>query len=132
MKTMGLAASLPFFAGIVGYLFGGWLSDGWFKSERRIPVIVFQLTTAALFYLTYTVGSITMLLIYQTLAGFFLSAMLAAVWALPWLVRSPRRSQAGRSVFLTRVGRWRGWRRLQSSGTWLTFQKEVSTLRSFL
>jgi len=28
---MGVAASLPFFAGIVGYLFGGWLSDGWFS-----------------------------------------------------------------------------------------------------
>jgi len=102
MKTMGMAASLPFFAGIVGYLFGGWLSDGWFKSERRIPVIVFQLATAALFYLTYTVGSITMLLIYQTLAGFFLSAMLAAVWALP--VSSVPKAITGRAVGIFNTG----------------------------
>jgi sugar phosphate permease len=102
MKTMGVAASLPFFAGIVGYLFGGWLSDGWFKNERRIPVIIFQLTTAVLFYLTYTVGSITMLLIYQTLAGFFLSAMLAAVWALP--VSSVPKAITGRAVGIFNTG----------------------------
>ena len=102
MKTMGVAASLPFFAGIVGYLFGGWLSDGKFKNDRRIPVIIFQLTTAVLFYLTYTVESITMLLIYQTLAGFFLTAMLATVWALP--VSSVPKAITGRAVGVFNTG----------------------------
>jgi sugar phosphate permease len=102
MKTMGVAASLPFFAGIVGYLFGGRLSDGWFKDERRIPVIIFQLATAVLFYLTYTVESITMLLIYQTLAGFFLTAMLAAVWALP--VSSVPKAITGRAIGIFNTG----------------------------
>jgi sugar phosphate permease len=102
MKTMGVAASLPFFAGIVGYLFGGWLSDGKFKNDRRIPVIIFQLTTALLFYLTYTVESITMLLIYQTLAGFFLTAMLATVWALP--VSSVPKAITGRAVGVFNTG----------------------------
>jgi len=102
MKTMGVAASLPFFAGIVGYLFGGWLSDGWFKNERRIPVVIFQLTTAVLFYLTYTVGSITMLLVYQTLAGFFLTAMLATVWALP--VSAVPKAITGRAIGIFNTG----------------------------
>jgi len=102
MKTMGVAASLPFWAGIVGYLFGGRLSDGWFKNERRIPVVIFQLATAVLFYLTYTVGTTTMLLIYQTLAGFFLSAMLAAVWALP--VSSVPKAITGRAIGIFNTG----------------------------
>ena len=101
MKTMGVAASLPF-SRHVGYLFGGRLSDGWFKNERRIPIIIFQLTTAVLFYLTYTVGSITMLLIYQTPAGFFLSAMLAAVWALP--VSSVPKAITGRAIGIFNTG----------------------------
>ncbi len=102
MKAMGIAASIPFFAGVVGYLFGGWLSDGRFKSNRKIPVIIFQLVTALLFYLMYTVASMTMLMIYQTLAGFFLSAMLAATWALP--VSAVSKKITGRAVGIFNTG----------------------------
>jgi sugar phosphate permease len=102
MKTMGVAASIPFFAGIVGYLFGGWLSDGRFKNDRKIPVIIFQLVTALLFYLMFTVASMAMLMIYQTLAGFFLSAMLAATWALP--VSSVSKKITGRAVGIFNTG----------------------------
>jgi MFS family permease len=43
-----------------------------------------------------------MLLIYQTLAGFFLSAMLAAVWALP--VSSVPKAITGRAVGIFNTG----------------------------
>jgi sugar phosphate permease len=102
MKTMGVAASIPFFAGVVGYLFGGWLSDGAFKNNRKIPVIIFQLVTALLFYLMFTVASMYMLMIYQTLAGFFLSAMLAATWALP--VSAVSKKITGRAVGIFNTG----------------------------
>lgn len=102
MKAMGVAASIPFFAGVVGYLFGGWMSDGPFKNNRKVPVVIFQLVTALLFYLTYTVGSMSMLMIYQTLAGFFLSAMLAATWALP--VSSVSKKITGRAVGIFNTG----------------------------
>ncbi|MGA2991315.1 MAG: MFS transporter [Candidatus Korobacteraceae bacterium] len=102
MKAMGVAASIPFFAGVIGYLFGGWISDGPFKDNRKIPVVIFQLVTALLFYLTYTVASITMLIIYQTLAGFFLSAMLAATWALP--VSSVSKKITGRAIGIFNTG----------------------------
>jgi len=102
MKTMGVAASIPFFAGIVGYLFGGWLSDGRFKNNRKIPVIIFQLVTALLFYLMFTVESMSMLMIFQTLAGFFLSAMLAATWALP--VSAVSKKITGRAVGIFNTG----------------------------
>jgi len=102
MKTMGVAASIPFFAGIVGYLFGGWLSDGRYKNNRKIPVIIFQLITALLFYLMFTVASMALLMIFQTLAGFFLSAMLAATWALP--VSSVSKKITGRAVGIFNTG----------------------------
>lgn len=102
MATMGVVASLPFFAGIAGYLFGGWLSDGRFKENRKAPVIIFQLTTALLLYLMYTVDSITLLVIYQTLAGFILSAGLAATWALP--VSAVSRKITGRAVGIFNTG----------------------------
>ena len=102
MKTMGVTASLPFFAGIVGYLFGGWLSDGRFKDDRRIPVIIFQLVTALFFYLMFTVQSIGLLVVYQTVAGFFLTAMLAATWALP--VSAVSKKITGRAVGIFNTG----------------------------
>jgi MFS family permease len=102
MATMGVVASLPFFAGIVGYLFGGWLSDGRFKDNRKVPVMIFQLVLAALLYLMYTVESMTLLVIYQTLAGFILSAALAATWALP--VSAVSKKITGRAVGIFNTG----------------------------
>ncbi len=102
MKTMGVVASLPFIAGIGGYLFGGWLSDGYFKNNRRIPVVVFQLLTALLLYLMVTVDSIPMLVVFQTMTGFFLTAALAATWALP--VSSVPKAITGRAVGIFNTG----------------------------
>jgi len=102
MATMGVVASLPFIAGIGGYLFGGWLSDGYFKNNRKIPVVLFQLSTAVLLYLMCTVTSITLLVIFQTMAGFFLTAALAATWALP--VSSVPKAITGRAVGIFNTG----------------------------
>jgi len=80
---MGVAASLPFFAGVVGSVLGGWVSDKYFSNNRRIPIVGSQLATALLLYLTFAANSVTMLVTYQTLAGFFISCFLSVFWALP-------------------------------------------------
>jgi sugar phosphate permease len=36
LKAMGLAASMPLLAGVVGDLAGGWLSDAWLKRSRNL------------------------------------------------------------------------------------------------
>ena len=36
LKAMGLAASMPLLAGVVGDLAGGWLSDAWLKCSRNL------------------------------------------------------------------------------------------------
>ena len=102
MAEMGIAVSITFAAGIVGYLIGGWLSDGIFRNSRRIPVVIFEISTAILFYLMYTVESMQMLMVYQTLAGFCLTAALATVWALP--VSAVSKKITGRAVGIFNTG----------------------------
>ncbi len=80
---MGIAASLPFFAATLGCLVGGWISDRFFSSNRRLPILGTQLAAAGLLYLTYASTSTVTLVICQTLAGFFLSFFSSTFWALP-------------------------------------------------
>jgi sugar phosphate permease len=102
MKSMGISVSITFAAGIVGYLFGGWLSDGLFRNNRRMPVVIFQFLTGLMLYLMYTVDSMQLLMVYQILVGFFLTAALAAVWALP--VSSVPKRITGRAVGIFNTG----------------------------
>lgn len=80
---MGISASLPFFAGTVGLIFGGWVSDKWFKNSRKVPIMMTQIIGAFFLYMTYTVASADMAVLYQTLAGGFLFMAMGAFWALP-------------------------------------------------
>ena len=83
MAQMGVVASLPFFAGTVACVLGGWISDKYFSGNRRSPIVAAQLLSAFLLYLTLTADSTTMLVICQTLAGFSLNFFFTAFWALP-------------------------------------------------
>ena len=83
MSDMGIVASLPFFVGIVGALAGGKLIDGLFANNRRILVCVGELMAALFLYLTYSTADVTMMIVYQTAAGFFIFMCLICVMSLP-------------------------------------------------
>jgi sugar phosphate permease len=83
MAQMGIASSLPFFAGTVGCILGGLLSDRYFSNNRKRPVIAVQLISALLLYLMFTVESTTILIICQTMVGFCIAFFTSAFWALP-------------------------------------------------
>nr|WP_292940614.1 MFS transporter [Novosphingobium sp. 32-60-15] len=83
MVQMGLAASLPFFAGALGSVVGGLLSDRIFSESRRIPLVAAQLVSAVLLLLMMKTESTTALIIVQTLAGFSLCFFISAFWGLP-------------------------------------------------
>jgi MFS family permease len=83
MIEMGGAASLPFFAGTLGSIVGGWLSDRYYSRHRKWLIIAVELSSAALLYLSFTASSVMLLLIFQSLAGFFLLAFFSTFWALP-------------------------------------------------
>lgn len=100
---MGVAASLPFFAATAGCLVGGWISDRFFSTNRRLPIIVTQLCAATLLYLTYMSSSTIMLVICQTLAGFFLSFFSSTFWALP-ITTMPRALMGVITGFINMAG----------------------------
>lgn len=83
MIQMGIAASLPFFAGTVGCLLGGWASDRLFGENRRVPVIVLPVVSAVVLYLTYISSSLVMIIIAQSVLNFALNMFSSSFWALP-------------------------------------------------
>lgn len=80
---MSVTASLPFLAGMLGCILGGWISDRFFGDNRRIPIILSPSVAALFLYLTFTASSVTMVMIYQTISGFFFNIFFASFWALP-------------------------------------------------
>lgn len=90
LTQMGIAASLPSFGGVAGCLVGGWISDKFFSRHRRFPIIVGQLISALLLYLTFTSDTAVKLVIFQTIGGFFLEAFFSTFWALPMTTVSGR------------------------------------------
>lgn len=83
MDQMGIAASLPFVAGTAASILGGWVSDRYFRKTRTVPLILAQLISAVLLFLTVSANSPTALVIFETLAGFSLNFFFTAFWALP-------------------------------------------------
>jgi sugar phosphate permease len=83
LSQLGFAASLPFFAGTVGWALGGWVSDHPFKHNRKIPLIAAQWITAVLLYKTYTAGTTHALLWWETAVGFTLYFNNGVVFGLP-------------------------------------------------
>ena len=83
LAQLGFVASLPFFAGTLGWALGGWLSDHPFKHNRKLPLITTQWITAVLLYLSYTATDLQMLTIWLTLTGFVFYVAVGVVFSLP-------------------------------------------------
>jgi sugar phosphate permease len=103
MMEMGVVASLPFFSGTIGSIAGGWVSDRYFGHDRRVPILMAEITSALLLYMTFTAHSIAMLIIAQTLAGFFLMSFFSAFWAMP-MNSVPRHLMGVASGFINMAG----------------------------
>ncbi|MGD0658995.1 MAG: MFS transporter [Syntrophorhabdales bacterium] len=83
LSKMGLATSYPFFAGFVGAILAGYVSDKVFPKKRNILFIICIVLTAVFFYLTYSTAGVSAAIAYNTLAGFFLMAANVAITAIP-------------------------------------------------
>ncbi len=102
LTKLGFAASIPFFAGTVGFVLGGWLIDKPFKNNKKIPLIINQIMGAIFLYMTYTVQSLDMLIVYQTLACFFLFTATGVIFGLPMSAIS--KEIAGRAMGIVNTG----------------------------
>jgi sugar phosphate permease len=81
--SMGVTASMPFFAGTVGLIVGGFISDKYFVGKRRNLIILSEILGAISLYLTYTTVAQGLAFTYLTLSGFFVCMAFGAIWALP-------------------------------------------------
>jgi sugar phosphate permease len=86
LVKMGITASLPFFTGAVGMVAGGYLSDKFFSGSRRILFAISALLGSFLLYLTYTVNSPTLAVVYMTANGFICAFAVGAFWGIPMTV----------------------------------------------
>ena len=80
---MGVAASLPSFAGILGCILGGAVSERFFRGNRQLPIITAELMSALLLFFMFRSTSTMALITFQTSAGFCLYFFFGAFWALP-------------------------------------------------
>jgi len=80
IKT-GITGSIPFFVGTVGTLVGGYLSDRT-KGQRKWIYIPNALIASFFLYMTYTVPSANMAVVYQSVSAFFMFLAMAAFWGL--------------------------------------------------
>lgn len=102
LMKMGFSVSLPFFAGTIGYMLGGWLSDNPFKNRRKLPLVVNQWLAAVCLYFTYAAASPRTCVVWLTLSGFFLSVAFGAFWALPMSTIS--KAITGRGMAIVNTG----------------------------
>jgi len=102
LAQLGVVASLPFFAGTIGWVLGGWLSDHPFKHNRKIPLITSQWITAVLLYMSYTAQDIQSLTIWLTLTGFVFYVAVGVVFSLP--VSAISKEITGRAMGIVNTG----------------------------
>jgi sugar phosphate permease len=86
LVKMGITASLPFFVGAIGLVAGGYLSDKFFSGSRRIIFVISALLGCLLLYLTYTVTSPDLAVVYMTVNGFIFAFAVGAFWGIPMTV----------------------------------------------
>jgi MFS transporter, ACS family, glucarate transporter len=89
LKQMGFYASMPFVAGAVGNLLGGWFSDRWaartgnLKAARRvIAVLGFLIAAGSILPATFTTRT-TASVIFSCVAVFGLELTVGVSWAIP-------------------------------------------------
>lgn len=79
----GILASLPFFAGTIAQLLGGWLLDTFFIGKEKYFAFVVELLGALFLYLMFTTPTLGLAMTYQVLAAFFLYLGVIAIWSFP-------------------------------------------------
>jgi len=77
----GVYGSLPFFVGTGAMLLGGYLSDR-LKGSRKWLFIPNALIAAACLYMTFSVPSASMAIVWQCISAFFMFVAFAAFWGL--------------------------------------------------
>ncbi|MGG1660889.1 MFS transporter [Brevibacillus sp. NRS-1366] len=79
----GFVASLPFLAGGIAMIAGGWVVDKYFVGKEKYFAIVVEVLGALFLYLMFKTASLELAVIFQILSAFFLYVGFACIWSLP-------------------------------------------------
>ncbi|WP_162920251.1 MFS transporter [Clostridium fermenticellae] len=108
LLKMGIIASLPFFAGTVGVIVGGYVSDKYFVGKRRNLIVISEILTAIMLFLTYNTSGEGLAMTFLTLTGFFVCVAFGGFWALPMNILNPEVMGAS-SSFINFAGQIAGF-----------------------
>lgn len=108
LVKMGIIASLPFFAGTVGTVAGGYLSDKYFVGNRRIVIVISLILTATCLILTYITPNEVLAMTFLTFTGFFVCIAFSGIWALPMNILPPE-VMGSSSGFINFAGQMAGF-----------------------
>jgi sugar phosphate permease len=83
---MGFAMALILLASVLGLSIGGFITDKFFKNNRKVPFFIFMALGAGFFYLTIIAVSSSIAVTFMTIAVFLLAIACAAYWTIPLTV----------------------------------------------
>ncbi|MDR2891718.1 MAG: MFS transporter [Deltaproteobacteria bacterium] len=107
MVKMGITASVPFFAGTLGLILGGWLSDNVFANRRAFFVCIAHILGGIAMYFTYH-ASHELIMPIMSATGLLIGIAFGAFWGLPMSVMPPEVMGAA-SGFVNTAGQIAGF-----------------------
>ncbi|MCL1985756.1 MAG: MFS transporter [Betaproteobacteria bacterium] len=107
MVKMGITASIPFFAGMLGLILGGWFSDKFFPTKRASYVCVANILAGISVYFTYHAAPETIMAV-MSCSGLLIGIAFGAIWGLPMTVM-PKESMGAASGFINMAGQIAGF-----------------------
>ncbi|MBF0408520.1 MAG: MFS transporter [Candidatus Riflebacteria bacterium] len=108
LKNLTWAASMPFMFGAIGCMIAGWVSDKWFRGNRKWLVIASMLIGGVCLYYFTRVNDVTTYMILQCVAGFMLFMACGAAWTLP-MILLPEKLMGSGSGFINTGGQIGGF-----------------------
>lgn len=81
LAKTGVMAAIPFLFGAGGTLLGGYCSDK-FKPQRKTLYVVTSVIAAGFLYLTFSVSSADMAVVYQCISALFMFFAMATFWGI--------------------------------------------------
>ena len=100
MKTMGIYASFPYFAGFCGLIVGGNIKGPFVQVNRKYIVILLQLIATVCLYLTYSANA-TNFVVWMTLTGFLFNMANMVLTGFPLTLLPPEVMGAGSGFYNT-------------------------------
>jgi MFS family permease len=90
LANTGVLTSIPFFAGTVTTILGGWLFDRFLHEHHRRIIVPCMVISAIFLFLMLSASSSGLFIFYETIAACFMYMVYQPIFGLPMRLLSPR------------------------------------------